>query len=336
MGITLEDADRKMTKNFMKAVLEHTKRERSAAESVYATLEELTQVVPPDAPPLRFGVKVFEHQNPTARSSMEDASFHLELPEGLLVGVFDGHGGSVVANHTASLVQRLFQEKLAACGGNVFLALETTCEETNQDVIAHSRRDGVMAGAGCTAVITFIDKVKRIAYTATVGDSETHIYRTREDGKVKSIPCSTVRDWSDPKEAARVAIAVKDPTIVAEWPKVTKNLSAPFSSKDLRYPPGIGVNVSRSFGDYYDTKYANPHAFAIIHKPKITKSTPLQPGDIVVVACDGLEDFLSERIKVQIITEAAADPTANIADRLGRIALTVSTDNITVVAVTIA
>lgn len=172
---------------------------------------------------------------------------------------------------------------------------------------------------GTTAVISFIDKNSGRIYTATLGDSEANIYR-KIDKKVKSIPLSCVRDWSSKKEAKRAAAVTNDPAKATQWPKA-KN------PKTLRFPsPNYGLNVSRAIGDVEFSK-------GVIHKAKVTVNQ-VQPGDRIVIACDGLKDFVPEK---EIVDMVKSNPGAGLAQKLVDHALgpKMSQDNVTVLVLNV-
>ncbi|MES2200330.1 MAG: PP2C family protein-serine/threonine phosphatase [Chlamydiota bacterium] len=307
----------KMLKNSRKAIEEHARRSPNFA---YASLQEglpsiETMTTHTDLPPLNFSYVAAEDQG--VRESMEDAHFFKEIEQGVIIGVLDGHGGVEVARFASELFWQRFPDVLTKVNGNVREAFETLIHEIHQKVAAKAEWNHI----GSTAVLCFIDKSTHHIYTATLGDSEANIYRKNKEGNFQSIPISCVRDWSSLKDAKRAALALGNPRIAIMWPQVN-------DPKRLRYPsPFFGINISRCIGDV---------AFhsAVIHKPKITVNK-LQVGDILILGCDGLKDYVPENEIVDQLYQTEADE--NLAKRLVKYAINVkkSLDNVTILVVTV-
>lgn len=264
----------KMEKNAKKAVEEHKKKETG----VYF-LPEKSQLKEVFYPALSFQIFTAEKQG--VRPAMEDAHFFQEIEEGIFLGVLDGHGGKEVAEYASAFLQNRFKEVFRQTERNIHQTFTRLIDEIHQEVA--KRKEWFMIGT--TAVLCFIDKYNHQIYTATVGDSEANLYR-EVGGKLMSIPLSCVRDWSCPKEAKRAATFLGSPQIAIDWPKVS-------NPKHLRYPKSnYGINLSRAIGDMV-------FAGAVIHKPKITLQQ-VEVGDILILACDGLKDYVLES---EIITQ---------------------------------
>jgi serine/threonine protein phosphatase PrpC len=286
----------KMYKNAQKAVGEHIEVEEPKSQGDLATIEE---ALPPiddlqkvKDQPLSFTHSVREEQS--KRETMEDAHFYVELENGVLAGIMDGHGGSEVSKYASAQFKERFPETLGRFNGDVYQAFEHLIHDIHKEVAKHEAWNS----QGTTAAISFIDKRTHLIYTATVADSEAKIYRNIEN-QVKSIPLSPIRNWASTKEAIRAAIALNCPNIVMMWPL---DISG---AKHRR----VGrLNISRSIGDA-DHTLVNDHP-AVIHKPKISVNQ-LKPGDTVIIACDGLWDFVSEKEMVTQIKSHQENPAQN-------------------------
>lgn len=273
---------------------------------------ELGQKPPKDA--LKLTINIRSDQG--RRRSMEDAHFVQETEEYTCLGVFDGHGGVTVADYASLHFQENFMHMLAEAKGDVRQALDAWASRVNNEVFLQKGWED----KGSTAVICIINKKTHLIYTATIGDSEANIYRELS-GVLKSIPLSAIRNWGHPKEAKRASEALENPDIATSWPRQEQH-------KSLRFPyAGRGLNVSRAIGDKRSAVLLNDKA-GIIHKPKISVNE-LKLGDILVVACDGLKDFVSED---EIITHLKIE---NPAPRLVDVAVLKkqSIDNVTVMTV---
>lgn len=297
--LTAEQAMEKMLRNGEKAILEHKK-----IGSVFASA---TQAIP--------SKQVLEQKEITSlnlkhtfaddigtRKEMQDAHFYIEIEQGTLIGVFDGHGpevgGKEVSNYASQEFQKRFPAVLKAHNGDVFRAFEVLIHEIHQEVA----RKPEWNDQGSTAVISFIDKATHQIITATLGDSEANIFRGE-----KLIPLSPVRDWSSRKDGERLEKAMGLPKGY-----VAKCVEAGMNPKRLRWW-GIGVNVSRAIGDINSTGTLEKPG--VIHKPKITINK-LQKGDILTLWCDGVPDFASD-------SEIAATIVKSKAEGLSRNAWTI-------------
>ena len=301
--LPLDVCVKKMEKNAKKAIEEHRKKDKDA----YISFEDLDLDNKIDG---ILSFECFASEEQGIRLTMEDAHFFQNMEEGIFLGVLDGHGGKEVAEYASTFLQKNFQEILNQTKKNVHRTFEILIEELHE----HVAKKGEWNAIGTTAVLCFIDKCTHQIYTATVGDSEANLYR-KINSNLQSIPLSCIRDWSYPKEAKRAALFLNNPEIAINWPKVT-------NPKVLRYPKKYyGINLSRSIGDVIFTG-------AVIHKPKITVQQ-VRGGDILILACDGLKDYVLER---EIISQIEKQPGYELADQLAQYAVRVkkSQDNVTV------
>ncbi len=287
-AIAPDMAMRKMLKNFRKAIEEHKIKDPSAYVSFQDDL--LPSEIRIDPQPLR--IIYFEAESQGPRPTMEDAHFLKEFDQGFISGILDGHGGSGVAQYVSERIQELFSSALKMLNGDVFQTFETVIHAIHEEV----SEKGEWNCTGCTAVICFIEKKTRLIFTATLGDSEANIYRRMNDS-LQSIPLSCVRDWKSTKDAQRAASAIEEPEIALRWPK------AP-NPKALRFPNEFGLNISRSIGDA--DLCGTREKPGVIHKPKISM-TQLQFGDIIILASDGLKDYVSESEIIIKLKEAPLD-----------------------------
>jgi serine/threonine protein phosphatase PrpC len=330
----------KMLNNALKACEEARNKLYKAQDlPAYASPTQATALLltPLPVDPLPPKSAIFSSEAKGKRSAMEDAHFCIEDENKILAGVFDGHGGSGVSNYVNEVFSIKFEAALAGSSGNVHEAFENVFGEI-QNELEEKQKKGECKG-GSTAVVIYVDKAKRLVYTATLGDSEANVYRVFNE-KMKSIPLSCVRDWSSQKDANRMAVYHEDPEFAERWPKMNPKILRSGDIverdcggvKDLILDFNSGVNVSRAFGDFrYRGKEKAP---LVISKPKITVNR-LQEGDIVVLACDGLKDFVPEKEIIKIIQRSGGE---DIAENLVNSALGdswKSTDNVTVVVIKI-
>jgi len=226
------------------------------------------------------------------RNTMEDARFYISNEQGTLSGVFDGHGGKEVANYTQKRTKELFFKLLEENRGNVHATFTTLFDQIEGEIKNGTAE--IKDDSGSTAVLCFIDPKTNKIYTATIGDSEACIYRTI-NGETRSIPISCARSWGSKKDYQRLFTAGL----------VSSSEPPPTDPKTLRYrnPKNTqnSLNVSRALGDE-SFKNSSPLS-PLIHKPKITEEQ-LYPGDKIVIACDGLRDYVTE---AEIIEQLALE-----------------------------
>lgn len=308
-----------MWKNSKKAIEEHDKKKSDAYASLHEALPSIDAIfnnTPTSS--LTFKYSVAEAQGP--RPKMEDAHFFQETDQGIIMGVLDGHGGAEVAHYASTEFQERFFAILKQTNRNVHQTFEILIDEIHKEIVRKPEWNNI----GTTVVISFIDKQTHQIYTATLGDSEANIYRSINE-QLKSIPLSCVRDWSSKSDARRASVALEDPKIAIDWPNS-------LNPKYLRYPsPYYGINVSRSIGDVSLTGTVEKPG--VIHKPKITVSQ-LKLGDILILGCDGLKDYVSENEIISVLKENKTDQ----ANKLVRYAIDKrnSRDNVTVLVVSIS
>lgn len=312
-NLSIETAFPKMWKNSLKAIEEHKATEKVAeplvVESIYASLQEAYSS-DTSASPVNFKCSVDE--NISLRKKMQDAHFYMETEDSIIAAIFDGHGtdGEHVAKFAAkqchAQLSALLAENRRKFINTIHSIFEKTIDQIHEEVKKNSKWDD----QGCTALVCFIDKKTRLLYTATLGDSEATSY-VKVAGKMKALPHSVVRCWGSQKDALRAAVGQDDPQIAKEWP-VDKY------PKELRWD---GINVSRSIGDV--GRKGERGESIVIQKPKITIGR-LQKDSVLVLACDGLKDYISENVSISenVIIEqigkhqVSQDKGKNLANRL--------------------
>jgi serine/threonine protein phosphatase PrpC len=241
-----------------------------------------------------------------SRSSMEDAHFYVATEYGLLAGVFDGHAGSRTAQSIASAFPQIFEEQMRLSDRHVRYAFTKTFE------ILHKAFFDIYDD-GSAGVVSLIDVESNLIYTATLGDSEASISRCIDD-EYSLIPLSCVRDWTCKKEYERGAASFKADKKRAE---AFRSEMSTLKQKHLRYSPNKvandarfpydgnpGPNLSRAFGDKPFFTYNNVDVMSC--KPKISVQY-LRPGDLVLIACDGLWDYLDKHEIIDVLREADED-----------------------------
>ncbi len=301
----------KLQKNARKALEEHAQEAPDAPIASAEDLRTFAATHPQRPGPLSIRTDFADLQG--RRPTMEDAHLIKETKEGSLFAVFDGHGGSDVARFAAKRVDQLFFPLLKKHNSNVRAAFTELFDIIESEIKSHPKWDS----QGSTAVVSFVDPKTKKIFTATIGDSEATIYRQFSENQTKAIPLSCIRNWTSEKDKARLLDIQPE--------------RAPLNGdpKHIRWPaPWYGVNVSRALGDEELKKAPS----ALIHKPKITVQD-LYPNDTIVIACDGLKDYTSEKEVISVLNRFPDDR----AKRLVQFAFSQkrSTDNITAMVLSV-
>lgn len=185
------------------------------------------------------------------RSYQEDRYFIAEVPDGTLVGVFDGHGG----DEASSVLADSFANFWSAIDGDCYThaLLETFKMADSLTKQYHS---------GSTASVVFIPKNEKMAYIAALGDSP--VLAEKSDGTVFIGPDHNAR--SNPEERSQAIARGGIYQNGYMWSDYGDNSS--------------GLQMTRAFGDVACRNFLNriPEVFEI----------PL--GNWLLVGSDGLFD----------------------------------------------
>lgn len=323
--------DSRLQKNSLKAIFEHAKEAKFDPH----LCKNSTALPALNGPALPFKVEWSHYEIHGNRRKMEDHSLYLDNEDRILIGIFDGHGGAKVSKIAKENFEHNFDQALREQQGDIHEAVKQVAYGITTDILYNDQLETPDASSGSelsepsseissesedsesikpnkppkedlkkqgsTAVISYIDKKTNLIYTATLGDSETYIYRKTGD-TLQAIPLSVIRNWASEKDAERAEKAYPGAKEIWEGMKAKKR----------RFPPvheGKALNVSRAFGDQeFSSKALDLEAPpAISTKFKITVQK-LLPGDIVLAACDGLWDYTK---KHEYIVKDIIDDTKN-------------------------
>jgi len=253
---------------------------------------------PLKTPPKQVGIQSGSHSITGRRVSNEDT--HIEMPTFMentsLFGVFDGHGGKCVSKY---LEQHFAEELKSAIGSNKTIseAITSAFESMDKKILAEKTLN-----CGSTGVIALVtgDEV----YLAWAGDSRSIVVRN-----------------------GKVILATEDhkPNLPRERKRIEDAGGAIFHMGVWRLATELGLSTSRSFGDEVDKQF-------IIATPDIV-NTKIETGDIIVLACDGLWDVLTNEQVAVFVTNNTSSPKF-MANKLVTIAYdSWSGDNITAIVV---
>lgn len=187
------------------------------------------------------------------RPHQEDRFKIVETPGGVLLGVFDGHGGHGVAATSANLLEMAWSKARASTPTDTS-ALDKTVELLN--------RATQFYGEGSTVSLAYIPKNADLVYIAVLGDSPVLVTDGR--GNTNISPEHNVRSNPKEAEAARSRGGV---------------ILGGYLFKDIY---GEGLQMSRALGDA-------ELADVLDRTPEIY-NVPISAGSTIVVATDGLFD----------------------------------------------
>jgi len=210
--------------------------------------------------------------------------------------IFDGHGGSYVAEHCARHFHKRFRSALSN-NPDIKEAIQVAFARIDSEFI-----DQRICGA--TALIAFISQ--STLYIANIGDSRA-ILGTKSN------------------EAIRLSLDHK-PNLQSEHDRIT-SLGGTVSKINGTWRINSLLAVSRAFGDFL----LKP----VISSVPYISETPLQEEyEFLVLACDGVWDVLSDQQVVDIVCQNRGCAPQEVAEILRRIAFTRgSDDNISVLVV---
>jgi serine/threonine protein phosphatase PrpC len=235
-------------------------------------------------------------------------------------GVFDGHGGSQVAEELKKHIISFITERICL-GHSIEQALEQAFEQLERLVclrqeVYEVRGKKRKACVGSCALLVIIDKRKKIIYTANIGDSRALLV---EDGTETAL--SSDHKPERPEETDRIT-------------KAGATLRPTRGEGAARIPARVDgiLAVSRAIGDYH---IKCKHPGAIIAQPEITTHS-IQPVDkALVLACDGIWDVLDNKTASTIVRQQMPDPLKAAQELVTQAAQRGSRDDLTAMVIAI-
>lgn len=185
------------------------------------------------------------------RHSQEDHILWADVPEGVLIGILDGHGGDEVASLLAHQMPRMW----SAIDGDAY-------EEALRHVFAMAHAVTKEYRCGSTASVVFIPKDETEAYIAVLGDSP--VLAERADGTIFVGPDHNARSNQEERSKAVQRGGIYQGGYM--WNDYGDNAA--------------GLQMTRAFGDHACRNFLGrtPEIFRI----------PL--GNFLLVASDGMFD----------------------------------------------
>jgi len=250
------------------------------------------------------------------RVSMEDAflvNLHVDNQTSCF-GVFDGHGGSEVAQYVSKnfahqlVINRKFQKgAVEEALTEVYLRMDALMQSQhgNKELcrlnkqlpsdykVSISDLEEFECNSGCTAVVSVVKRNK--IYIANAGDSRAVLARQGQ----------AIQLTTDHK-----------PELESEYNRVISNGGEIYQGR-----VNGGLNLTRALGDFgYKPKRVSPHKHIITALPDVSSVDLQRNDDFLVMACDGIWDILSSQECVDFIYErlnrmSVEDITKEICDR---------------------
>lgn len=279
-------------------------REGGVDPSIFPSLN----LTPPAAP---LHLQIISAADQGNRKDMEDAHFHTRLPEGYLLGIFDGHGEKgVIANQAALTFQTCFSDFFQTHSHDFKNLFKQICSSIQSKIVKNM--------GGSTALVCYFNPVSHRLYISNLGDSKAKLFR-RQGDMIQCLPISIHRDWTSPKDVERVKKVFDEQTFTT-W---SQNAEA----KKRYFPlPMMGINVSRSLGDL---SMQIEGKTAISQNPRTT-CIQLQENDLLIMGCDGLWDFVTDQELINnLLTPSWESP--DLARLIVNYALKTSKDNVSVI-----
>jgi len=220
---------------------------------------------------------------------MEDyyRDFTLEKSGLRFLGIFDGHGGSACAeflcdNLHLNLDQRLSEEKTPLHKETIIQVFQETDRQFFDNEFDLERRQ-----SGSTAVVLLVDERNRRAVIANVGDSMAVLSRTGN-----AVRLSVEHRVSNPVERKRILKAGAD--VIRERLDGVLEFTRAFGNARFKY-----MNLAATQAD--DQK-------ALLAIPNVTEFELTDEDDFIVLASDGLWDFMKDEDVVSFVRERLAPP----------------------------
>ena len=216
---------------------------------------------------IRYVVGFQEAQG--CRRSMEDATVIRPTKDALHIGLYDGHSGKEVSNFAASFMYGVMKDTVVT-DEYVHLAFALT-----QRMIEDKKMR-----AGTTALVAHFSRSTGQGIIANLGDSRAIL--------VTAGDCQRITRDHKPGDAIEKAYIESKGGFVNTSP--WEGATAPARLNGI-------ISVSRALGDMYFGDLMN-------HVPELHHVSLVDDSAVVVMACDGVWDVLSDEQVAQIVRDS--------------------------------
>ncbi|CAO0789589.1 unnamed protein product [Mucor circinelloides] len=220
------------------------------------------------------------------RLTMEDAhcaELDVDGTTASFFGVYDGHGGSTVAQYTGQTLHHRVIESAHFKEKNYAKALVDAYLKLDVELLQD--QNFAYDPSGCTAVTALVTPDQKSIFVANAGDSRS-VISTSGQSKALSYDHKPV----DPKENQRIVNAGG----FVEFGRVNGNLA-----------------LSRAIGDFEFKQNSNlpPEQQAVTCDPDVIEHTITDQDEFFVLACDGIWDCMTNQQVVNYIRGHLAEKT---------------------------
>ena len=252
-----------------------------------------------------------------------------EYPPIDIYGIFDGHGGNLVASVLAKLIPKIFYHKLSEPS---IITYPLTRSATNKACVmiqnyldTNFNKESKECGSTCLLIFRFTQTVTSSGKSKnTVADNSNDVINIVNVGDSRAIICS-----NNIGKQLTVDHKPLDPT---EKQRILKHGGTIYSD-GVEWRVG-NLSLTRAFGDT-TSQLTKPVPDVFVRK--ITKH-----DKFIVMACDGLWDVIDNQAVVNFIlhhcydphTDARINTSFNIAEALAKYAIKLgSSDNVSVIVI---
>jgi len=225
-------------------------------------------------------------------------------PRTALFAVYDGHGrgGELVSQHALHEIPRRLEQAAEFKMGDYAKAFQRVFVDVDQDLIVQDDVDPRYSG--CTACVILM--LNKLLYIANVGDSRAVMGQRTQIQQRQLLPEGYITSQSKPTTAMRALDLSVDQNPDSPGEKERIERSGGFVS-----PPAeeglssrvwldhgctqIGLAMSRSIGDHV------VNDVGVIAEPVVTKYELKEEDSFLVIATDGVWEFLSSQEVVDMV-----------------------------------
>ncbi|KAG6872629.1 hypothetical protein C0995_008149 [Termitomyces sp. Mi166 len=286
-----------------------------------------------------FTVHVHQYQ-PTKRPIEDRYSISIsESQNRLILGVYDGHGGSATAEHISSILPAKILAHKPADHARLFQDTDNTLVQ--QFTKDHSYfgtkskdwvRNAQLVKSGCTALILDVDVDTLIASFANAGDCRAVVFEpTLQNGRLQQTEDLNAKTPSEKERLSREHPG-EDSVIVGG--RLFGRIMSTRGFGDAYYKLSLGpignwqhkryISALSSVEDRGKVTMSEQYTsmFHHYHTPPYLTATPavgmfqLSSGSFVIMATDGLWDCVSSEVAVETVRRGMEQGVDNLAGYL--------------------
>ncbi|KAF4657732.1 hypothetical protein FOL47_008317 [Perkinsus chesapeaki] len=212
-------------------------------------------------------------------------------PRCAFFGVADGHGviGHEVSGMISRRLPKVLSKELESSNSGNTKALERAFKKVNHEV-TNANMDVTLSGSSCVSVLITPSKI----YCANAGDSRAVLGRRSNGGYWDAVPLSIDHKPDRPDELKRI---VNMGGRVEPFRIGILGISVGPSRVWLKKQDLPGLAMSRAFGDTIAA------SVGVTADPEITNHVLLKEDKFIVIASDGVWDFMTNEEVIRLIAK---------------------------------